>query len=574
MLKTDWKTCYSFDLGKFTLISGSKFCSEHKYFSDKPNQVIKYQSELATLIVDKGYRVAFDLVVKVGHLRYHDHRQLEEIQGHLKCSSAKIDLPLSTIAMIAKRYLEFCKRLHEKYEDKILQDIHANGGFILHFDGTTEVRAGQLNFVLRDGLTGHVLISEMIQSENAESVRELLAEVLFKYGEPLAILSDLKPGFVGICCEVFGDEVIHILCHYHFLRTFKEDFFEDHNFIRTHLTQTCKLRSSIQDQLKFLNSRGFAACSSDKTCKTLEQIKVHWIESEDLPHTYRQVLQWILRFKQDSSGKGIPFDLPYLDFYQRFKKGKKLIDEIFSDKSKSDPGTRLTYYYNGFQKIIKKMKTAELKKSEFKSTVRRLEFSRKWFTRLRGVLFMGSKQKKRDALAPLSTRYRLTESEAKTIPKNIKRYLKELEKQIATCSQKEKKNILARFKNQTEKYEENLKVPTLTLTVNGELKTFIFPRTNNFLETFFRLIKALIRRQTGRSKLPREFVSVGHLLPFYQSMREHKTFKPVFDNENRLAEEFAQLTAQDYTVPDNVIGIPNKLSCTVDNIADFGVMRA
>jgi hypothetical protein len=574
MLKTSRKICYSFDLGKFPLITSYDFCQTHKYYSIESKRIIKYQSDLVTLIVDKGHQVTFDLVVKVGRLRYDDHRQLEEIQSFLSCSSAKLALPVSTIGMIAKRYLGFCKRLHEKYEDKILEDIQANGGYILHFDGTTEVRAGQSNFVLRDGLTGHVLISEMIQSENSESVRELLAEVLFKYGEPLAILSDLKPGFVGMCREVFGDDIIHILCHYHFLRTFKEDFYEDHNFIRTHLTQTCKLRSGIQDQLKFLNLRGFVTCSSDKTCKTLDQIKVYWIQSEDLPNTYRQVLQWILHFKQDSSGKGVPFDLPYLDFYQRFRMGKRLIDEIFSDKSKSDPGTRLTYYYNGFQKIIKKMGTAEQKNPEFKSVVRRLEFKRKWFIRLRGTLFMETKQKKRDALSPLSTRYQLTESEAKIIPENIKKYLNDLKKQIAASTNKEKKEILTRFKKQTEKYEDHLKIPILTLTVNGEIKTFIFPRTNNFLESFFRLIKSLIRRQTGRSKLPREFVSVGHLLPFYQSMREHKTFKAIFENEKRLAEEFAQLSAQDYTVPDNVIGIPIKLSCPVDSIADFAALEA
>ena len=81
LLKTDAKTCYSFELGKFTLISGSSFCADHKYFSDKPNQVIRYESDLAAMIVDKGYRVAFDLVVKIGRLRYDDHRQLREIKG-------------------------------------------------------------------------------------------------------------------------------------------------------------------------------------------------------------------------------------------------------------------------------------------------------------------------------------------------------------------------------------------------------------------------------------------------------------------------------------------------------------
>ena len=80
LLKTDSKTCYSFNLGKFTLICGCNFCADHKYFSDTPdtpNHVIRYESNLAAMIVDKGYRVTFDLVVKVGRLRYDDHRSLD-----------------------------------------------------------------------------------------------------------------------------------------------------------------------------------------------------------------------------------------------------------------------------------------------------------------------------------------------------------------------------------------------------------------------------------------------------------------------------------------------------------------
>ena len=42
-------------------------------------------------IVEKDYQITFDLLVKVGELRYQDHRQLEEIKTFLKCSEAKID---------------------------------------------------------------------------------------------------------------------------------------------------------------------------------------------------------------------------------------------------------------------------------------------------------------------------------------------------------------------------------------------------------------------------------------------------------------------------------------------------
>ena len=53
LLKTDWKTCYSFDLGKFTLISGSNFCDEHKRYHlsaeeafSIPQRITDYVEEL------------------------------------------------------------------------------------------------------------------------------------------------------------------------------------------------------------------------------------------------------------------------------------------------------------------------------------------------------------------------------------------------------------------------------------------------------------------------------------------------------------------------------------------------
>jgi hypothetical protein len=122
------KTCYSFSLGKFTLISGCNFCADHKYFSNTKNQVIRYESDLVAMTVDKGYRVTFDLVVKIGRLRYDDHRQLREIQSFLKCSPAKLDLRTSTIGLIAKRFLEFNKQLNLRRTTAICDDIKRDGG--------------------------------------------------------------------------------------------------------------------------------------------------------------------------------------------------------------------------------------------------------------------------------------------------------------------------------------------------------------------------------------------------------------------------------------------------------------
>ena len=128
LLKTSSKDCYSFRYGKFRLIEGFFFCHAHKYVVENSDEILKYHSQLATEIVERGYRISIDLVVKVGLLRYRDNRQLEEIQSFLKCSSARIDLPISTIGLVSKRFLEYCRLLHKKYEFKITLDINCNGG--------------------------------------------------------------------------------------------------------------------------------------------------------------------------------------------------------------------------------------------------------------------------------------------------------------------------------------------------------------------------------------------------------------------------------------------------------------
>jgi hypothetical protein len=553
-------------LGQFTLIAGYTFCKEHKYIPVDSNNILKYHSQLAMEIVEKDYQITFDLLVKVGELRFQDHHQLEEIKTFLKCSVAKIDLPLSTIGMISKRYLEFCRRLHEKHKDQIIEDIRANGGYALHFDGSTEQKCGKTSFVLKDSISGHVLISEMIESENHKAVKTLLKMVRNKYGIPLVILSDLRSWFLSVCQEVFGEDVLHILCHYHFLRTFKNFFFKDHKCIQIHLTHIVKLRVGIEDQLEFLKAEKVVSPVNINS-KSFEEIKTYWIDSGDALVTYQHILLWMLKFKQDSSGKGVPFDLPYLDFYHRYMRGKKLIDVVFSDKKRTDSSTRLKFYYNGFLTIVDKMNIDKTKNKEFKANIRQLEYSRKWFTKLRGALFMEAAQENRDTLAPLSKRYRLTQEEAKAIPKNIQQYLKELKEELVLCKNKKKKKTLIKFQKQSKKYHKNLTVPILTVMIDEKTKIFIPYRTNNFLETSFRSDKTIIRRQTGRSKLPREYSSVGALLPYYKSMKDHRTFRHFFDDATKLAEEFAKLTDNYWGIQENFIGLTKEQYYTDDDLA-------
>lgn len=276
-----------------------------------------------------------------------------------------------------------------------------------------------------------------------------------------------------------------------------------------------------------------------KQLKTISEIEDYWNKIGDVLGAYRYVLIWMLNFKQDSSGKGVPFDLPYLDFYNRFFQGKKLIEQFFANASDD---CRSKYYVDGFKTVVDRTTNMGDGERQFKRTIDHIQYARKWFNRLRGVLFLEAQKDDVDAsLAPLSKKYCLTEEEAKQLPKRLNAFIQYLGDEIKTLKNPDRRALINGFKKQVTKYHRNLRVPSLGITINAKVIRIVLPRTNNCIESFFRLVKSLLRRNTGRSKLPREFGSVGGLLPYYLSMRGHGIFKEIFSNDQRLTEEFAGL---------------------------------
>ncbi len=505
------------------------------------------------MIVEKGYRVTFDLLVKVGRIRYDDHRQLHEIQAYLKCSPAKIELPLSTIGMISKRFLDLCRLLHQSRESEIFEDIRTNGGYILHFDGSTEQKCGQCSLILMDSRSGHILECLMVDSEKYETIKEALEKVHVKYGDPLAVISDLRPGFLKACIAVFGKNVSHILCHYHFLRTFRDEFMQNHIFIRSCMIKKWKLPSRLSKLLKSIQETP-PKVGSPKNLKTLDEIEAYVEKTNDILGAYLYALRWILNFKQDSSGKGVPFDLPYLDLYNRFVAGKKFIDTIFT---KASIEMRLKYYYN-FCHVMEKTNKLGYHEPGFRKALRQLEYASKWFNKLRAILFLQSQIEDDRTLAPLSKQYRLTNAEAKMLPQRLNGYLRSLKRELQHCKHPVRISFLKKLKDQVKKYQDNLHVPIISLTIDSKETLLVPPRTNNYLESLFRFIKSLLRRCSGCSKLPKEFGSIGALLPYYLTMKNHPLFRNIFNDDRSLAEEFSKLFAKSWQPPKNLIALPQK----------------
>ena len=400
----------------------------------------------------------------------------------------------------------------------------------------------------------------MVESESIDTVKEILGKVLKEYGQPLAVISDLRPGFVKACIEVFGEKVKHLHCHDHFLRTFRDEFNDDHQFLKTHITHKWQLQAGLSKQLRALRNLK-TKDGYPKELKTVDEIDEYWVKTDDTLGSYRYALLRILNYKKDSSGKGVPFDLPFLDLYHRLLSGRDMIDKIFG---RATGELRMKHYLHGFCRVLEKTNQLGSNEKGFRKTVRNLEFARKWFDKLRAVLFLEAQLEDDRPLAPLSKQDRLTLDEAKRIPSRLSNFLRSVKRELVRCKHPHRKSFLENLKHQIEKYHANIQVPILTVSIDGKKEGFVPSRTNNCLETIFRFTKALLRRCTARSKLPKEFGSIGALLPYDLLMRDHPTFREIFSDDRKLTEEFAKLFVYHWQPPDNLTPLPKKSENVVD----------
>jgi len=149
----------------------------------------KYNSEQLPQLVKSGSNYSYDCIVEVGRLRYFDKRQIIEIQSIFK-KSYQLMVSLTQIRRMAYTFLLYLGKLHYSKLEMINIELNRQGGYILYVDSTCDGRAPHLLTCL-DGLSGYVLYSQKIQSENAQELRTAFEKVKKLFGTPLCCVHDM-----------------------------------------------------------------------------------------------------------------------------------------------------------------------------------------------------------------------------------------------------------------------------------------------------------------------------------------------------------------------------------------------
>lgn len=168
------------------------------------------------------HEFGLDVIALVGLLRYRDHRSVPEIHAQLRARGLAI--AERTVTNLLDRYDELVATSVTDSED-LRGRLAAQGRIILALDGLQPDVGHEVLWILRDCLSGTVLVARSLLSATAEDLALLLTEVA-GMGVPIeGVISDGQHSIRRAVAAALPG-VPHQLCQFHFLREAAHPVFE------------------------------------------------------------------------------------------------------------------------------------------------------------------------------------------------------------------------------------------------------------------------------------------------------------------------------------------------------------
>jgi hypothetical protein len=174
-----------------------------------------YRPEAEGALALPQHEFGLDVVALVGALRHREHRSVPEIHAILR--GRGVSIAERSVTNLLNRYDEvLATQLGDT--DHLRRRLSGQGRIILALDGLQPDVGHEVLWVLRDCLSGTVLLARSLLSGTAGDLAALLREAVGAVGVPVAgVISDGQHSIRKAVGEVLPG-VPHQLCHFHFLR--------------------------------------------------------------------------------------------------------------------------------------------------------------------------------------------------------------------------------------------------------------------------------------------------------------------------------------------------------------------
>ena len=176
---------------------------------------LAYRPEAEGAMALPQHEFGLDVVALVGVLRHRDHRSVPEI--HAALLGRGVEIAERSVTNLLDRYDEL---LATSLTDarRLRRMLAKQGRAILALDGMQPDVGHEVLWVVRECLSGEVLLARSLLSGTAEDLAPLLAEVAQAIGVPVeGVISDGQTSIRRAVARALPG-VPHQLCQFHFLR--------------------------------------------------------------------------------------------------------------------------------------------------------------------------------------------------------------------------------------------------------------------------------------------------------------------------------------------------------------------
>jgi hypothetical protein len=164
-----------------------------------------------------------DIIALIGTLRYRQQRSVPEI--HRELEDRGLAIAERTVTNLLHRYEELVALRHAN-DPRLRRRLVEQGRVILAIDGLQPDVGHEVLWLLRDCLSGEVLLARSLLSATEDDLVPLLREVASNLPVPITgVISDGQHSLRNAVAAVLPD-VPHQLCQFHYLREAARPLFE------------------------------------------------------------------------------------------------------------------------------------------------------------------------------------------------------------------------------------------------------------------------------------------------------------------------------------------------------------
>jgi hypothetical protein len=183
--------------------------------ADCPRYHRPYRPEAEGRLALPHHEFGLDVIALIGALRYVQHQSVPEM--HRTLQARGVDIAERSVTYLLERYDELLA-LSLTDAERLREITAREGRVILALDGLQPDVGHEVLWILRDCLSGEVLLAKSLLSATTEDLSTLLRSVADVLPVPIAgVVSDGQQSIRRAVAKTFMG-VPHQLCHFHYLR--------------------------------------------------------------------------------------------------------------------------------------------------------------------------------------------------------------------------------------------------------------------------------------------------------------------------------------------------------------------